>query len=439
MIQRAIRELNKLGGSSEETISKFIKREYEDLPFSHASLLSHHLQKLVKKGDIYCTSVNSYILTNESSDFSYMLKKEQKHLRRRCQKGRQNGRQHKVKRVKSRKQKKFEESREKTQVNGTIGKELEEQKPAEEHIGPTGEQENEGYAELIEKPNEMEEIQFKVNENQVEAKQYTEGNEEHKPKQDQQKQQQKETDLPQIEVIGETSEVFVDENNNAADNNHAENHNGVAEVEQKEQDKEVMEEQQIQVPAEGYIGPSGKPENEGSAELIEEHREFKEIQSKVNEEQVEAEQCNEGNEEHNQKQERQKKLQREMDLLQIQVLGKTSEVLVEKNNQAEGKNQAENYTGVAEAEHFKELYKGKLEEQCHEEQKNEKLEKKNKIQDKKGEASEEQVQLPEIQIEGMVELFNPQQQFKVTEEEKRLQSEVCCQIIDLRCFLFILV
>ncbi|KAJ0096782.1 hypothetical protein Patl1_28063 [Pistacia atlantica] len=282
--------------------SKFIKAEYEDLPFAHASLLTHHPQKLVKKGDIVCTSGNCCILTNESSHFCYMLKKEQKHLRR-SQKGRQNGRQHKVKGVKSQKQKKIEESREKTQVNGTICKGFEEQKPAEGHIGPTGEQENKGYAELIEKHKEVEEIQFKVNDKQVEAEQYNEGNEEHNQKQ------------------------LVEENNQAEDKNQAENHSGVAEEEQKELNKEVMEEQQIQVPAEGYIGQIG----------------------------------------------------------------------------------AENHTEVAEAQHLKELDKEVIEELCHEEQKNENLEEKNKIQDQESEASEKQARLPEIQIEGVVELINPQQ------------------------------
>ncbi|KAJ0077845.1 hypothetical protein Patl1_37061 [Pistacia atlantica] len=402
MIQRAISELNELGGSSEETISKFIEAEYEDLPFAHASLLTHHLQKLVKKGDIVCTSGNCYILTNESSDFRCNLNKEQKHLRRRCQKGRQ----HKVKGVESQKQKKIEESQEKTQVNGTICKGIEEQKPVVGHIGPTGEQENKGYAELIEKHNEVEEIQFKVNDEQVGAEQYNKGIDEHTQKQVQQKQHQKEMNLQQVQVLGKTSEVFVEENNQAEDKNQAENHNGVAEG-HKELDKEVIEEQQIQVPVEGYIGPIGEQQNEGNAKLIEEHNELEEIQFKVNDEQVEAEQYNEGNEEHNQKEEQQKQQQKEMNLQQIQVLGKTSEVLVEENSQAEDRNQAESHTVVAEAEHLKELDKEVMEEQFHEEQKSEKLEEKNKIQDQESKASKKQVQLPEIQIEGVVERINP--------------------------------
>ncbi|KAK3410430.1 hypothetical protein EUGRSUZ_J02424 [Eucalyptus grandis] len=52
MIRRAIQELNEEGGSSEESISKFIKAEYQDLPWGHASLLSHHLMKLSECGEI---------------------------------------------------------------------------------------------------------------------------------------------------------------------------------------------------------------------------------------------------------------------------------------------------------------------------------------------------------------------------------------------------
>ncbi|KAL3720517.1 hypothetical protein ACJRO7_005348 [Eucalyptus globulus] len=62
MIRRAIQELNEEGGASEELISKFIKAEYQDLPWGHASLLSHHLKKLSECGEIVSASVNRYIL-----------------------------------------------------------------------------------------------------------------------------------------------------------------------------------------------------------------------------------------------------------------------------------------------------------------------------------------------------------------------------------------
>ncbi|XP_009592941.1 nuclear matrix constituent protein 1-like [Nicotiana tomentosiformis] len=52
MIQRALQELDEEGGSSEDSISKFIKEEYDNLPVAHMFLLKHHLQKLSENGEI---------------------------------------------------------------------------------------------------------------------------------------------------------------------------------------------------------------------------------------------------------------------------------------------------------------------------------------------------------------------------------------------------
>lgn len=62
MIFIAITELNEEGGSCQEAISEFIKSKYESLPFAHASLLSHHLAKLVEKREILC-DCNNYCYT----------------------------------------------------------------------------------------------------------------------------------------------------------------------------------------------------------------------------------------------------------------------------------------------------------------------------------------------------------------------------------------
>ncbi|XP_048139289.1 uncharacterized protein LOC115741235 isoform X2 [Rhodamnia argentea] len=70
MIRRAIQELNEEGGSSEESISKFIKAEYQDLPWGHTSLLSHHLKKLSECGDIVSASANRYVLTVGDNNIS---------------------------------------------------------------------------------------------------------------------------------------------------------------------------------------------------------------------------------------------------------------------------------------------------------------------------------------------------------------------------------
>lgn len=52
MIHRAIVELKQKGGLTEKSISEFIRREYDDLPWAHCSLLKHHLGVLSEHGEI---------------------------------------------------------------------------------------------------------------------------------------------------------------------------------------------------------------------------------------------------------------------------------------------------------------------------------------------------------------------------------------------------
>ncbi|KAL6529172.1 hypothetical protein OROGR_014795 [Orobanche gracilis] len=63
MILNAIRRLNRDGGSSEESISKFIIEEYKDLPFAHAALLNHHLRKLSDSGDLIRNHTGCYSIS----------------------------------------------------------------------------------------------------------------------------------------------------------------------------------------------------------------------------------------------------------------------------------------------------------------------------------------------------------------------------------------
>ncbi|PIN25980.1 hypothetical protein CDL12_01259 [Handroanthus impetiginosus] len=72
MIERALRELNEKGGSSEESISQFLKKEYSDLPWAHLTLLKHHLGRLCESGDIVVTLGKRYMLAavNPSPDSS---------------------------------------------------------------------------------------------------------------------------------------------------------------------------------------------------------------------------------------------------------------------------------------------------------------------------------------------------------------------------------
>ncbi|XAR72253.1 hypothetical protein NMG60_11018831 [Bertholletia excelsa] len=80
MIYRAIVELNSKEGCTEESISEFIQKEYDDLPWAHLTFLKHHLQKLCESGEIAVTSNNTYLLAdgihNLNSDPSFSLKTE---------------------------------------------------------------------------------------------------------------------------------------------------------------------------------------------------------------------------------------------------------------------------------------------------------------------------------------------------------------------------
>ncbi|KAK9996948.1 hypothetical protein SO802_021634 [Lithocarpus litseifolius] len=68
MIRRAIEELNDGKGSTMEAISKCILEGVEDLPWAHASFLSHHLSKLSESGEIIKVSENCYRLPGEKSN-----------------------------------------------------------------------------------------------------------------------------------------------------------------------------------------------------------------------------------------------------------------------------------------------------------------------------------------------------------------------------------
>ncbi|KAK6242303.1 hypothetical protein SCA6_007692 [Theobroma cacao] len=71
MIQQAILKLNNEGGSSEEAILRFIEKEYEGLPWGHASFLSHHLEKVCRNGDILCVNDGRFILQVNDGDLGH--------------------------------------------------------------------------------------------------------------------------------------------------------------------------------------------------------------------------------------------------------------------------------------------------------------------------------------------------------------------------------
>ncbi|KAL6577587.1 hypothetical protein OROMI_009915 [Orobanche minor] len=66
MIERAIRELNEKRGSSEDSISRFLEKEYDYLPWAHSTILKHHLRNLCESGVIVATNKKRYKLAGET-------------------------------------------------------------------------------------------------------------------------------------------------------------------------------------------------------------------------------------------------------------------------------------------------------------------------------------------------------------------------------------
>lgn len=82
MIERAIQELNEKGGSSEESISEFIKKEYDDLPWAHYTMLKHHLVQLCESGEVVLTRDKRYLLASGSSDVKVRRKCRRRSVKR---------------------------------------------------------------------------------------------------------------------------------------------------------------------------------------------------------------------------------------------------------------------------------------------------------------------------------------------------------------------
>ncbi|XP_076898941.1 uncharacterized protein LOC143552669 [Bidens hawaiensis] len=68
MIYKAILELNKKGGSNEESISEYIQKEYAELPWAHSTLLKHHLEKLCDRKEICMTHNECYLIAVAESE-----------------------------------------------------------------------------------------------------------------------------------------------------------------------------------------------------------------------------------------------------------------------------------------------------------------------------------------------------------------------------------
>ncbi|KNA07633.1 hypothetical protein SOVF_170060, partial [Spinacia oleracea] len=89
MIHNAIKGLNEKDGSKEESISEFIKANYDDLPWAHDAYLRHHLSELCKNGEILCyTSATGKCYTIEAmaliKECNLRKKRSFRRLRNKC-------------------------------------------------------------------------------------------------------------------------------------------------------------------------------------------------------------------------------------------------------------------------------------------------------------------------------------------------------------------
>lgn len=241
MIRRAIEELGKEKGSTEEAISKFIVDTVEDLPWSHRSFLSHHLSQLCESGDIVKVSENCYMLPVENTN-SLPKRGLRKKRKRRHYQGSEAGKQRKVEEGYQLEEKQVLKEDKKSQnlgieVNGELNgahrhqsEEIEDQNRSQElQIELVGEQRQEKQQiDVTDQQRSTEdEQQFQVNDKQnlVQGERDKESEEDEKDE-----QQQIEATEEQIQQDGR--QIIVTENQNRAHRHQIEENEDKSELEE---------------------------------------------------------------------------------------------------------------------------------------------------------------------------------------------------------------
>ncbi|PHT49805.1 hypothetical protein CQW23_09552 [Capsicum baccatum] len=82
MIEKALQELNEKGGSTEDSISTFIKKEHDSLPWAHMTMLKHHLQKMTEKGEIIMIDGGRFVLPGDNKTLNRKRRRRRKYLKR---------------------------------------------------------------------------------------------------------------------------------------------------------------------------------------------------------------------------------------------------------------------------------------------------------------------------------------------------------------------
>ncbi|XP_060184562.1 uncharacterized protein LOC132614184 isoform X1 [Lycium barbarum] len=78
MIEKALQELDEEGGSSEDSISEVIKKEYDSLPWAHTTLLKRHLQMMSEKGEVLMIDGGRFSLPGDSKSMNQKRKRKRK-------------------------------------------------------------------------------------------------------------------------------------------------------------------------------------------------------------------------------------------------------------------------------------------------------------------------------------------------------------------------
>ncbi|KAG6399021.1 hypothetical protein SASPL_140495 [Salvia splendens] len=75
MIENALGVLNEKGGSSQKSISQYLEKNYDNLPWAHAGLLKHHLQRACQEGQVIRSRRNKYRLARDVDSGTKVSKK----------------------------------------------------------------------------------------------------------------------------------------------------------------------------------------------------------------------------------------------------------------------------------------------------------------------------------------------------------------------------
>lgn len=85
MIENALQELNEKAGSTKKSISQYLEKKYDNLPWAHSVLLKHHLEKACEKGEVIVTRSKKYRLAGSLNSSPKVEKPQQRKCMWECE------------------------------------------------------------------------------------------------------------------------------------------------------------------------------------------------------------------------------------------------------------------------------------------------------------------------------------------------------------------